>query len=220
MKMINKAMAPTVQNLPPNKRSLYLTIKEKIVELIHSLFNKLINNLCGQIDSYLNDKLNNPNNPNTTSTTQPSTLVVPACAAEDLTSAIIYTNQSQIDNEIKRIVSMIDKFLADIASDLTAVGGAITNIGSFINGITGSLLTALNFSNLVLNVFKGDLKPKCAVSDYYNLQQGGGGLKKSQIPSKADTANKATQEQTKIKSTGTSIPFVTPTKDEQFNDDN
>lgn len=218
LKQINKAMAPTVQTLPPNKRNLYLTIKEKIIELIHCLFNRLINNLCGQIQNYLNDKLNVDelnqqinNNQNQDSQTQVPytfTQVVSICTVEELTGAIIYTNKREIDDEISRITNIINGFLSDIAADLSNISGELSNISSSINGIAGSIMSALSFSNISLNIFGCDLTPKCAVSDFYTLQEGGGGSEPPQLP-RLQQVDTSARNNTTYR-TSPEIPFAVP----------
>lgn len=204
LKMINKAMAPTVQSLPPNKRNLYLIIKEKIIEIINCIFNKIIDNLCGQIDNYLNQQLNTQNLPSS-NTVQ---AVLP-CSVEQLTGSIIYTNISDINSGVQKSVNIINAFLADILSDLSVVGGAISNAGSFVNGITGSITSALSFENISLNVFGCDIRPKCPISDFYNLQEGGGGVPIPGTPRFSEVDANANKEQQKS-SSESQPPFATP----------
>ena len=273
MKMINKAMAPTVQSMPPNKRNLFLTIKEKIIELIHCLFNQITNGLCGQVGDFLNKNLNTKNLPSTISQAQRAssrtggtgtgaagigtggtgtvteevyTQVTNICSVENLTGAIIYTNMPKIDDATDKILNIVNGFLADMASDLAAAGvasgysdtlgnvsgtasgyldaagnaldtasgylnaagSAITNVNTAINGITGSIMSALSFTNIKLNVFGCDLSPKCAVSDHYTLHEGGGGAEQPQLPRLAEVdANSRSNDP--VKST-TEIAFATP----------
>ena len=325
MKMINKAMAPTVQSMPPNKRNLFLTIKEKIIELIHCLFNQITNGLCGQVGDFLNKNLNTKNLPSTISQAQRAssrtgaggtggtgtggtgtgaggtgtggtggtgtgagavteevyTQVTNICSVENLTGAIIYTNMPKIDDATDKILNIVNGFLADMASDLAAAGvasgysdtlgnlsgtasgysdtlgnvsrnvsgnvsgtasgylnaagnaldtasgylnaagSAITNVNTAINGITGSIMSALSFTNIKLNVFGCDLSPKCAVSDHYTLHEGGGGAEQPQLPRLAEVdANSRSNDP--VKST-TEIAFATPLlidKKVNYNDNN
>lgn len=115
---------------------------------------------------------------------------------------------TDIDDGIKKILNIVNSFLADIASDLAGIGGEISNIGTSVNGIEGSIMSALSFQNISLNVFGCDLKPKCAVSDFYNLQGGGGGSPQSQLP-RLQEVDKNSRNGKKVSSTSQD-PFATP----------
>jgi hypothetical protein len=231
MKMINKAMAPTVQSMPPNKRNLFLIIKEKIIELIHCLFNQITNGLCGQVQDYLDKNLNTDKLPSVITQASSGTGGVKAevytqitniCSVETLTGAIIFTNMPKIDDTTDKILNTVNGFLADMASDLAAAGAAldtasgylntagsaISNVNTAINGITGSIMSALSFTNIKLSIFGCDLSPKCAVSDNYTLHEGGGGTEQPQLPRLAEVdANSRSNEP--VKST-TEVAFATP----------
>jgi len=231
MKMINKAMAPTVQSMPPNKRNLFLTIKEKIIELIHCLFNQITNGLCGQVGDFLNKNLNTDKLPSVIAQASSGpggvkaevyTQATNICSVETLTGAIIFTNMPKIDDTTDKILNTVNGFLADMASDLAAAGSAldtasgylntagsaISNVNTAINGITGSIMSALSFTNIKLSIFGCDLSPKCAVSDNYTLHEGGGGAEQPQLPRLAEVdANSRSNEP--VKST-TEVAFATP----------
>ena len=225
MKMINKALAPTIQSMPPNKRNLFLIIKEKIIELIHCLFNQITNGLCGQVGDFLNKNLNTDKLPSVmtqSSSQEIYTQITASCSVETLTGAIIYTNMSKIDDTTDKILNTVNGFLADMASDLAAAGAAldtasgylntagsaISNVNTAINGITGSIMSALSFANIKLSVFGCDISPKCAVSDNYTLHGGGGGVEQPQLPRLAEVdANSRSNEP--VKST-TEVAFATP----------
>jgi hypothetical protein len=72
------------------------------------------------------------------------------------------------------------------------ISGAIGNIKDLIGGITGSITSALSFENIKLNVFGCDLKPNCAASDYYTIQNGSGAAEDEQQPRPAEV-DKAAQ---------------------------
>jgi hypothetical protein len=231
MKMINKAMAPTIQSMPPNKRNLFLIIKEKIIELCHCLFNQITNGLCGQVQDYLDKNLNTDKLPSVITQASSGTGGVKAevytqitniCSVETLTGAIIFTNMPKIDDTTDKILNTVNGFLADMASDLAAAGAAldtasgylntagsaISNVNTAINGITGSIMSALSFTNIKLSIFGCDLSPKCAVSDNYTLHEGGGGTEQPQLPRLAEVdANSRSNEP--VKST-TEVAFATP----------
>jgi len=212
MKMINKAMAPTIQSMPPNKRNLFLTIKEKIIELIHCLFNQITNGLCGQVQKYLDKNLKTDNLPSVitqSSSQEIYTQITASCSVETLTGAIISNNMKQIDDTTDKILNIINGFLADMASDLTAAGASISNINTSINGITGSIMSALSFTNIKLTIFGCDLSPKCAVSDNYTLHEGGGGAEQPQLPRLAQVDSNSRSIPPNTQST-TEVAFATP----------
>lgn len=212
MKMINKAMAPTIQSMPPNKRNLFLIIKEKIIELIHCLFNQITTRLCGQTQKYLDKNLNTDNLPtliSQSSSQEIYTQITASCSVEILTGAIISTNMQQIDDTTRDILNIVNGFLADMAADLTAAGASISNINTSLNGITGSIMSALSFTNIKLSIFGCDLSPKCAVSDNYTLHEGGGGVEQPQLPRLAEVDFNSRNNMQNVQP-NTEVAFATP----------
>ena len=72
------------------------------------------------------------------------------------------------------------------------VSGSIGGARDLIGGISGSITSALSFENIKINIFGCDLKPNCAVSDYYTLQNGSGAAEDPQQPRPAQV-DKAAQ---------------------------
>lgn len=207
VKKIESLIEPTIQTLPPNKRNTFIPIKEKIIEIIYCLFNGIIDQLCGQIESYLNQKLKveeiTPTNLDS------YTLLSPVCSAEQLASDILSDNMMGIDNTIKRSIDILNSFLADIATELAAAGGLLSTIRSFINGFEGSLAAALTFENIKLNVFGCDIKVKCSITDFYTLDKGGLAMTNSPRPERIASRTTITSD---ISSTTSPSPtqFLTP----------
>lgn len=211
LKQINKSIAPTVDVMYPNQRHQYLDIKEKITELITCLFNKISGNLCGQIQSALNQILDTKNPSGGIEDNYPGDAPkVDICSVENLTAKVIATNQQDINDGIDNILNTINSFLSDIQSQLASVSDSLSDISAFVSSINSSITSALNFENIKLNVFGCDLKPNCASSDYYTLQKGGGAGEESQTPN--------TTSITKVLSTATKIEsdpilsFAVPSK--------
>jgi hypothetical protein len=210
MKVINKALAPTVNLIPPNQRGKYLKIKEIITQLLTCLFNQITKSLCGQIDAALNSLLNTESFPyNATPTSAPS---VPICSVENLTGNIIFQNKTEINNGLNSILKTINEFLNDVLGTLGEVSGVIGGIQQVISGISSSITSALNFENLVLNFFGCELRPNCASSDYYTLQNGSGAGLQSQEPNKANV-DAAAQKPTPAANTGDGIQVVNKAKE-------
>ena len=86
-------------------------------------------------------------------------------------------------------------------------------IMSLLGGLGADLSAALDFKNITSNVFPFELPPNPAVSDFYTLKQGGGGMPDSQnfsLASLADNAiDKVLPDDLNIPD---KIPFALPTK--------
>jgi hypothetical protein len=203
MKQINKAMAPTVDIMFPNQRNQYLDIKDKITELIRCLYSKITENLCGQIQGFLNDILDTQN-------PSPSNGVpfIPICAVETLTGSVIAANMGDVNNTVNDILRDINEFLNNIQKGISLVTGLPSSIS--IPSITGSIASALSFENITFDLFGCDLKPSCPASDYYTLQNGSGAAEEAQKPNPSEV-NKATQNPAPVKP-ATQVPFATPPK--------
>jgi hypothetical protein len=59
------------------------------------------------------------------------------------------------------------------------MGGAL----DMIPDISSGLGAALDFQNVIANVFPGELMPKKAINDYYQLATGGSGADAGELPS-------------------------------------
>jgi methyl-accepting chemotaxis protein len=205
LKQINKSIAPTVDSMYPNQRYQFLDVKETITELITCIFNKITNNLCGQIQSALNNILD-------TKTPSPDNAApkVDMCSVEKLTGDLVATNQNDINQGIDDILDIINKFLSDIQSQLAQVSSNLSDISASVSSITSSITSALSFENIKLNVFGCDLKPSCPVSDYYTLHKGGGAGEESQTPNYSSVA-KNVQSATEI-AFSPGVDFAQPAK--------
>ncbi len=86
-------------------------------------------------------------------------------------------------------------------------------IMSMLGGLGGDLTAALDFKNITANVFPFELPPNPAVSDFYTLKKGGGGMPDSQqfsLASLADNAiDKVLPDDLNIPN---KLPFALPTK--------
>jgi hypothetical protein len=83
--------------------------------------------------------------------------------------------------------------------------------------ISGSLGAALDFKNIIANVFPGELEPKKAINDFYQLATGGSGAAAAELPSMASLGNSVSSSgdvRNEQFVTPSSPPeFVTPPKD-------
>ncbi len=208
LKTINKKLSPTVDLLPPNLRYTYFDVKSSITELINCLYSKITNNLCGLIQSLLNEQIETslPTNQNLKS---PKT---PICSVEKLAGDLIALNMDQMNTGINGVLDNINNFLSDIQSQLGVVSGGPSSFKDAIGGVNGSITSALSFENIKFNVFGCDLKPNCPASDYYTLQNGAGAAEDPQQPRSAEV-DKAAQG-TPPKSQVTETPYAQPSRNQ------
>jgi hypothetical protein len=199
-------MSPTVDTMFPNQRYQYLDIKDRITELIRCLYSKITGKLAEQIQGFLDDILDtkNPSPCN-------AAPFVPMCSVEVLTGSVIASNMADMNNTIDDVLNTINTFLTDIQEGISLVAGFSGGINSLISGVSGSITSALSFENLSFSLFGCDVKPNCAASDYYTLQNGSGAAEEAQQPRPGEV-NKSAQNPTAIKSTA-QVPFASPKKD-------
>jgi hypothetical protein len=209
LKQINKGLAPTVEQVPPNMRYRYFDIKETITELITCLYNKITNNLCALIEGLLNKKLKRELPPKDGKLRSPKT---PICSVEELSGELVSLNMDEMNNSINSILDNVNKFLNDIQSDLGLVTSTIGKGKDLIGEISGSITSALSFENIKLNIFGCDLKPNCAASDYYSLQNGSGAAEDAQQPRVAEVDRSAQQPATQPQIT--EKPFAQPSQNQ------
>ena len=89
------------------------------------------------------------------------------------------------------------------------------SIMSKLGGLGGSLSSALNFKNVVGNVFPFELPPNPPVADFFTLAKGGGGLPDQQLPSISSLAKGAIGDSFNLDGLNipTDLPFALPSKD-------
>ena len=209
LKQINKGLAPTVEQLPPNMRYMYFDIKESITELITCLYSKISNNLCALIEGLLNKKIKRELPPKDGNAKAPRP---PICSVEEFTGELISLNMNDMNTTVNSILDNVNKFLSDIQNTLGTVSGGIGSVKDLIGGISGSITSALSFENIKLNIFGCDLKPNCAASDYYTIHSGSGAAEDPQQPRPAQV-DKASQQTTTPPQT-TETPFAQPSQNQ------
>jgi hypothetical protein len=207
LKQINKSLNKTVPAVPPNQRFKYADIKQQITELISCLYKKITNNLCGQIDGFLNDQLdkktpylNDKNQVNNT----------PMCAVEEMVGSVIAANINDMTSGLDQVLKSVEQFLADMQKTLGAASSSFATIKGVIDGLDGSIAGALSFENISLQIFECDLNPNPPASDFYTIQSGGGGQPQSQIPNLTSVSNSVNNP--KPVKASPDKPFAQPTK--------
>ena len=197
-------------------RYQFADMKEVLTELILCLYGKLTGKLMdlvkgaleGALDiNSLEQQVKELTAEGSKAQTNPK---VPMCYAEGITSAVLAgCAKPDIDDANNNLVNNLDAYLEDISGMLAGVSGALSEVNNLIPSITGSITSALSFTNLKFSVFGCELDPSKAVSDYYTFCSGGDSQAPSQLPSNksiengVDTANPPTESRTK--------PYVEPT---------
>ena len=102
---------------------------------------------------------------------------------------MIATNLTDIEQTVEDALGSVGTFLDDIQAGLGELTGLISGIK--IPDINASIASALSFENITLDIFGCDLKPNCAASDFYTLQEGGGAAEEAQLPSASGVAEDA-----------------------------
>ena len=82
----------------------------------------------------------------------------------------------------------------------------MSDMFSNLGNLTSSLTSALNFKNILSNVFPFELPPIQALSDYYTLARGSSGQPDQNLPSNKAVADRAQG----------AVPEVTPQPKEDF----
>lgn len=210
LKLVNKALAPTINALFPNQRFKLLDLKDQITELIHCIFSKIINKLCDQINGFLQNQLSQKDTP----TDENKTPKIQMCTVEILTGSIISANLGEINSEVTKALKVIDDFLQDSLDILNQVDSVLAASQSIpnIGDLAGNISSALSFTNISFNIFGCDFKPRCSTSDFYTLQSGSGATEDAEQP-KITAVDKSAQQPATVPPVSTP-PFATPSKTE------
>ena len=172
---------------------------------------------------------------------------VPMCYAESVASTVISKNKAQLEEANTNVVRSLNSYLDGVQSEKdsvastlsagkelmsTGLGDAFGDFGAnadivtggmdgainMIPDIAGGLGAALDFANIVANVFAGELPPKQAINDYYQLATGGSGAAAGELPNVESVGNSVAvsgSDRNNIMTTPTPPPdYATPRKDE------
>ena len=137
---------------------------------------------------------------------------VPMCYAESVASTVISKNKGKIEEANKNVIRSLNGFIDGLQGEINGVTSALSagqeaisaglgdSLGNFgedasvvtnemdgmlnmMPDIASGLGAALDFTNIIMNVFAGELPPKEAINDYYQLAVGGSGTSAFEIPS-------------------------------------
>jgi hypothetical protein len=170
---------------------------------------------------------------------------VPMCYAESIASTVISKNKKDITEANTNVISSLNAYVDGIQGDIDSVSAVISQGQALISGglgdslgdfgetaasvtggmdgmlnmmpdISGSLGAALDFKNIIMNIFPGELEPKKAINDFYQLATGGSGAPAAEVPSMASLGNSVTQsgdDRAEVFNTPPDAPeFLTPPK--------
>ena len=222
MKILNKAMAPVVAALPSSFRYLFSDLKEEIVELICCLYNKITEGLFSMLQGVLSSAFDLAGlealarDPQTRGTERKNPKV-PVCYAEGVVGQVLNGNSGALNDFNDGLLGNMNTFLGDINGQIAGVqgllggasGGGLGDMTNLLGSLTGNITSAMNFTNIKLNVFGCELEPQLAVSDFYQLATGGGGTPEQQLPSEKSVSDSV---QTAAEPTpGGTPPYVQPT---------
>ena len=217
-KIFNAEIAPLADVMFPNQRFQFLDMKIEINETFKCLFSGITDGLSDSILGALTDSLDlcNPSKDATDAVPAedipafPGTApFVPICSVEKLVGDVIATNLTDIEQTVEDALSSVGTFMNDIQSGLAGLTGLIGGIK--IPDINASIASALSFENITLDIFGCDLKPNCAASDFYTLQEGGGAAEEAQLPSASGLAEEAAKGE--VVPPAVSTDYATPVTD-------
>lgn len=170
---------------------------------------------------------------------------VPMCYAESIASTVISKNKKDITEANTNVISSLNAYVDGIQGDIDSIsatisqgqdlmsGGLGDSLGDFgktaesvtsgmdgmlnmMPDISGSLGAALDFKNIIMNIFPGELEPKKAINDFYQLATGGSGAAAGELPSMASLGKSVSfsgDARAELFNTPTPPPeFVTPSK--------
>ena len=173
---------------------------------------------------------------------------VPMCYAESLASTVISKNKAQIETANNNVVRSLNAYLDGVQSEMDSVASTLSagkefmssGLGdlfgdfgssadivtngmdgaiSMIPDIAGGLGSALDFANVISNVFPGELEPKKAINDFYQLATGGSGAAAAELPSLESIGNSVISSgdarQDRMTTPQPPADFTTPTKSQE-----
>ena len=171
---------------------------------------------------------------------------VPMCYAESIASTVISKNKDDITKANTNVIGSLNRYIDGIQGDIDSVSATLSRGQALISGglgdslgdfgataatvtggmdgmlnmmpdISGSLGAALDFKNIIMNIFPGELIPKIAINDFYQLATGGSGAAAAELPSMASLGNSVSSSgdtRNEVFNKPSSPPeFVTPPKD-------
>jgi len=122
---------------------------------------------------------------------------VPMCTAESITAQVLAGSRPEIESANNNLVDNLNSYLDDVTDTLAGISGILGDVKNLIPDISGSITSALSFTNIKLNVFGCEIEPNVAASDFYTFCQGGGSQSPAQLPSSKSVDDKTEKESKK-----------------------
>ena len=207
MKTLNKALSKVVAALPSSLRYQFSDMKQVFTDLIRCLYSKMTEGLADKIGSALAGAIDIPglvkeatdratkgedeNGYPAGATTNP---YAPMCTAETITAQVLAGSRPEIDAANNNLLDNLNSYMEDVNETLAGVTDSIGDIKNLIPDISGSLTSALSFTNIKLNIFGCEVTPTIAASDFYTFCQGGDAQTDGETPSEKSVDEK-TKEQ-------------------------
>jgi len=96
-----------------------------------------------------------------------------------------------------------------VADSKPPAGQQLGDMLQMLGGMSGNMTQALDFKNLMGNIFPFETPPNMAVSDFYTLARGGAGQPETDLPS-SQSIDKAVSKIKDVAPSVPSMPFATP----------
>ena len=227
LKTLNKALTKVVAALPSSLRAQFSDMKQVFTDLIRCLYSKMtaalgdkvLGALTGAIDipglvKEATDRATKGEDENgypSGATTNP---YAPMCTAESITAQVLAGSKPEIESANNNLVDNLNSYLDDVTDTLAGVTGIIGDIKNLIPDISGSITSALSFTNIKLNVFGCEVTPTIAASDFYTFCQGGDAQTDGETPSEKSVDEKTKEQSENEGGAGDqgSTPYVEPNR--------
>ena len=223
LKTLNKALTKVVAALPSSLRAQFADMKQVFTDLIRCLYSKITAGLADKVLGVLTGAIDIPglikeatdratkgedgDGYPSGATTNP---YVPMCTAEFITAQVLAGSKPEIDSANNNLVDNLNSYLDDVTDTLAGVTGILGDVKNLIPNISGSITSALSFTNIKLNIFGCELAPNVAASDFYTFCQGGGSQSPSELPSSKSIDDKTAAAEGIPEEEGTSFTEPTP----------
>jgi hypothetical protein len=221
LKSMNAAAAGTFASMPAAARFQYTDVVSGFTEKLAGDYLDITNGLAGTVMGILNTKLNLPEKEKAAREAakslppdkSPTHAEVDICTSEEIIGETMALNKEAITKANDNMAKNMGTFLEDITSQVAGLAGSLEDMKNPFPDIEGSITSALQFDNLMANVFPFELPPTPAVSDFYTMAEGSGAQPDAMTPSPLAIDQVANKIAPNIPSL-TDVPFAEPFKDQ------
>ena len=221
LKSLNAAAAPTMASMPAAGRFEYTDVMSGFTQKLAEDYLGITNGLADTVMGILNTKLNLPAKEKAAKEAAKSLpkdekdthVKVDICTSEEIIGETMALQKEAINKANNNMVKNMDLFLSDMASQVAGLAGSLEDMKNQLPPIQGSVTSALQFDNLLANVFPFELPPTPAVSDFYTMAEGSGAQSDAMTPSPLAIDKIANKVAPNIPSI-TEVPFAEPFKNQ------